>query len=143
MMAAAGSQRHLGRERAVQALFFLESVEGVEAREGLEQFWSSLDERTPRQAVRFAEELVVGVMQHLDRLDQAVQEQSESWRIERMAKVDRNVLRLAAYELLFTDTPARVIINEAIEIARTFGAEGSPAFVNGILDKLARAQGKL
>lgn len=143
MMASAGSQRHLGRERAVQALFFLENVEALAVQQGLADFWSSLDEPTPKQAARFAEELVVGVMEHLAELDGAVQEQSESWRIERMAKVDRNVLRLAAYELLFTDTPARVIINEAIEIARTFGAEGSPAFVNGILDKLAKARGKL
>lgn len=142
-MASAGSQRHLGRQRAVQALFFLESVEALALQQGLADFWASLDEPTSKQAARFADELVVGVMHRLAELDGAVQEQSESWRIERMAKVDRNVLRLAAYELLFTDTPARVIINEAIEIARTFGAEGSPAFVNGILDKLARARGKL
>lgn len=137
-MTAAPSQRHLGRARAVQALFFLEGSGFEQLDAGLDDFWQSLDEKTPRSAARFAEELVRGVAQHIERLDVAIQAQSETWRLERMARVDRNVLRLGAFEILFTDTPAKVIINEAIEIARTFGAEGSPAFVNGILDKLAR-----
>lgn len=137
-MSAAPSQRHLGRMRAVQALFFLEGADLGRLAPGLEDFWQSLDEPTPKAAVRFAEELIRGVAARIERLDEAIQEQSESWKVERMARVDRNVLRLGAYELLFTDTPAKVIINEAIEIARTYGAEGSPAFVNGILDRLAR-----
>lgn len=137
------SPRHLGRQRAVQALFVLESHDPGHLEAVLADFWQSLDEPTPRAAVRFAEELVRGVVAHLSRLDEAIQRESESWRIERMARVDRNVLRLGAYELLYTDTPAKVIINEAIEVARTFGAEGSAAFVNGILDRVARTARRL
>ncbi|HLV61353.1 MAG TPA: transcription antitermination factor NusB [Fredinandcohnia sp.] len=137
------SMRHVGRSRAVQALFSLESGGFEQIETALAHFWESLDEPTPRAARRFAEELVRGVVARRARIDEAIQAQSESWKLERMARVDRNVLRLGAYEILFTDTPAKVIINEAIEIARTFGAEGSPAFVNGILDKLAREAGRL
>ncbi len=142
-MSAAPSKRTLGRMRAVQALFFLESADFERIEACLADFWQSLDEPTPKAAVRFSEELVRGVAANLQKLDEALQEQSESWKVERMARVDRNVLRLGAYELLFTDTPAKVIINEAIEIARTYGAEGSPAFVNGILDRLAREHQRL
>lgn len=135
--------RSLGRQRAVQALFSLEAVSEEGADEGLAQFWASLEESTPGPARRFAEQLVRGVISCRDELDRNIQEQSPAWRIERMAKVDRNVLRIGAWELLYSDTPARVVINEAIENARTFGAEGSPAFVNGVLDKLAREAGRL
>lgn len=135
--------RHVGRQRAVQALFSLENAAPSELDQGLEHFWASVEEETPKPAVDFAEKLVRGVVENRDDLDTAVQEQSENWRMERMARVDRNVLRVGAWELLHTDTPARVVINEAVEVARTFGGENSPSFVNGILDKLARAHGKL
>jgi len=136
-------QRHVGRERAVQALFSLEQTRPADVAQGLEHFWASIEDETGRFAKEFAEELVRGVSEHRDELDAAIQAQSENWRVERMARIDRNVLRVGAFELLHSDTPARVVINEAVEVARTFGGETSPAFVNGILDKLARAQGKL
>ncbi|WP_050727480.1 transcription antitermination factor NusB [Vulgatibacter incomptus] len=136
-------QRHVGRERAVQALFSLENATPAELPQGLAHFWATVDEPTSAAASSFAEELIRGVIENRASLDAAIQAQSESWRVERMAKVDRNVLRLGAFELLHTDTPGRVVINEAVEIARTFGAEGSPAFVNGILDKVARVAGRL
>jgi len=135
--------RHVGRQRAVQALFSLENATPVDLEQGLPHFWASVEEETSTHAREFAEMLVRGVVGSREELDEAVQAQSENWRLERMARVDRNVLRLAAYELLYTETPARVVINEAVEVARTFGSESSPAFVNGILDKLARANGKL
>lgn len=135
--------RHLGRERALQALFSLEMTAPADLDGALEHFWKTLDEETPRPARTFAAELVRGVITHRDGLDEAIQEHSENWKVERMARVDRNILRLGAWELTHTDTPARVVINEAVEIARTFGAESSSAFVNGILDKMARAAGKL
>jgi N utilization substance protein B len=140
---AAVQMRHLGRQRAVQALFSLEIEAPSDLGPALEHFWGSLDEPTPAPARSFAADLVGGVFDCRDELDEVIQRHSENWRVERMARVDRNVLRLAAYELLYTETPARVVINEAVEVARTFGAESSPAFVNGILDKLARAAGKL
>ncbi len=136
-------QRHIGRQRAVQALFSLEQSRPTDVGPALEHFWASIEEDTAPPAKTFAEQLVRGVSQHRDALDDAIQAQSENWRVERMARIDRNVLRMGAYELLHTDTPARVVINEAVEVARTFGGENSPAFVNGILDKLARANGKL
>jgi N utilization substance protein B len=80
-----------------------------------------------------------GVLTHLAEIDQRLTEAAENWRLPRMAAVDRNVLRLGSFEILFTaDTPAEVAINEAIELARRYGSGESPAFVNGVLDRLRR-----
>jgi len=136
-------QRHLGRQRAIQALFSLENAAPADLDQGLLRFWGSVEDPTSEVATSFAEELVRGVIGKRSEIDEAIQAQSENWKVERMARVDRNVLRLGTFELLFTETPGRVVINEAIEVARTFGAEGSPAFVNGILDKVARVAGRL
>ena len=139
----APQQRHVSRQRAIQALFSLETVAPDDLAQGLAHFWASMDEKTSDGAKAFAEELVRGVVERRDELDDAIQAQSENWKVERMARVDRNVLRLGALELLHSDTPGRVVIHEAVELAKTFGAEGSPAFVNGILDKLAKAAGRV
>jgi N utilization substance protein B len=81
-----------------------------------------------------------GVLAHLAEIDHRLADAAENWRPPRMAAVDRNVLRLGAYEILFTpDTPAEVVINEAIELARRFGSSDSSAFVNGVLDRLRRS----
>ena len=85
----------------------------------------------------FAWELVAGVEARRDALDRCIAEHARNWRVDRMAAVDRNVLRLAAYELLHTETPRSVVLNEAVELARDFGADRSPAFVNGVLDAIA------
>jgi N utilization substance protein B len=87
----------------------------------------------------FAKELALGVEAHRDEVDAHIASCARNWRLERMAAVDRNVLRLAAYELLHTDTPHSIVIDEAVELAREFGSEPSPAFVNGVLDAVARA----
>jgi N utilization substance protein B len=82
---------------------------------------------------------VLGVHQKRADLDQRIETNSTNWRVDRMARVDRNVLRLAVFELLHRDdVPKRVVLNEAIELAKTFGSEDSSAFVNGILDKIAQ-----
>lgn len=85
-----------------------------------------------------AEKLVRGVFAHLDEIDAAIQRVSSHWRIDRMARVDRNLLRLGAFEILHLseEVPRKVAINEAVEIAKRFGAAESSAFVNGILDRL-------
>jgi N utilization substance protein B len=88
----------------------------------------------------FAEELALGVHAHRKQLDECIAAHARNWRVERMAAVDRNILRLAAFELLYTETPTQVVLDEAIELAREFGGERSPAFVNGVLDALARAR---
>lgn len=84
----------------------------------------------------FAFDLFVNVLEYRGELDEKISAVAENWTLSRMAPTDRNALRLGAYELLFTETPARVVIDEAIEIARLFGSKQSPQFVNGILDKL-------
>jgi N utilization substance protein B len=89
-------------------------------------------------ALAFAKELVCGAIAAREAIDGQIAAHARNWRIDRMAAVDRNLLRLAVYELLHTDTPPQVVINEAIELAHDFGAERSPAFVNGVLDAVAR-----
>jgi len=91
----------------------------------------------PEGARAFAKELVFGVASHRRELDSWIAEQARNWRLDRMASVDRNVLRLGSYELLHTDAPVAVVIDEAVELARRFGGDRSPAFVNGVLDALA------
>jgi N utilization substance protein B len=93
----------------------------------------------PEAARAFAKQLVCGVMRRRDDLDELLARHARNWRIPRMAAVDRNVLRIAVYELLRTDTPTSVILDQAIELARRFGDEPSPAFVNGVLDAVAHA----
>lgn len=89
-------------------------------------------------AREFAEQIVRGVDQSRETLDRRIASHARNWRVERMAAVDRNVLRIATWELAYTETPDSVVIDEAIELARDFGSERSPAFVNGVLDAIAR-----
>jgi N utilization substance protein B len=87
------------------------------------------------ELVDFARGLLAGVRRNRSELDRMLTERADNWSLERMAVTDRNVLRLGAYEIMHTDTPQRVAINEAVELAKRFGARQSPQFVNGILDR--------
>lgn len=91
----------------------------------------------PEGARAFAKELVFGVMGRRAELDGLLGEHARNWRVDRMAAVDRNVLRIAVYELLATPTATSVVIDQAIELARRFGDDPSPAFVNGVIDAVA------
>jgi N utilization substance protein B len=91
----------------------------------------------PEGARAFAKELVTGVAARGPALDAEIARHAQRWRISRMAAVDRNILRLGAFELLHSDAPAAVVIDEAVELARRFGGDRSPGFVNGILDAIA------
>jgi len=91
-----------------------------------------------RQLVRFAETLLAGIAQHKTEIDQRLEETAQNWKLSRMPVTDRNVLRLGTYEILFTDTPDRVAINEAIELAKRYGTKNSAQFVNGMLDRLMK-----
>jgi transcription antitermination protein NusB len=92
-----------------------------------------------REVPDFARELVLGVTEHREDLDKLIGDYAEEWTVERMAVVDRNILRLAVYELAWrNDTPPKVVINEAIEIAKKFGTRESSRFINGILDRVHR-----
>ena len=93
--------------------------------------------RGPKQ-VEMAMNLIEGVRAHKAEIDEKIVSHAENWTLARMALTDRNALRVGAYELPFTDTPAAIVINEVVEIAKMFGSENSAAFVNGILDKIAR-----
>jgi transcription antitermination protein NusB len=91
--------------------------------------------------IGFARELVAGVRRNRKELDELIEQAAENWSLKRMAATDRNVLRLGAFEVLHTDTPVKVSIDEAVELAKRFGSEQSAQFVNGILDKLMRSKG--
>jgi N utilization substance protein B len=130
--------RHRGRELAVQWLYQWElsglDVEDVLSRERQVELHPPDDERDA-----WAASLVRGTAQAVDRLDPLIAGHAINWRLERMAIVDRVILRLGAYELLCTpETPPAVVIDEAVELARTFSADQAVAFVNGVLDAIHR-----
>jgi N utilization substance protein B len=128
------SRRSRAREVALQLLFQYDHNPHV-GRPAIEAFVT--DRLRDPDLVVFCLELYDGVRAHLADIDQRLAAAAENWRVARMAAVDRNVLRLGAHELLYTPaTPAGVAINEAIELARRYGSAESPAFVNGVLDKL-------
>ena len=130
--------RRQARELALQALYQLD-VAG-EGDPGMALFWSYFD--AEREVQAFARELVDGVAAHRERIDALIAASAEHWRLPRLSRVDLSLLRLATFELLGRpDIPASVTIDEAIEIARRFGSEDSPAFVNGVLDHIAQVLG--
>jgi N utilization substance protein B len=94
--------------------------------------------KPPARLMVYASQLVQGVVHYQEQLDQDLQQASPHWKMERMSRIDRNILRLAAYEMIYGQVPAKVAINEAVELAKDFGAAESPGFVNGVLDALAR-----
>jgi transcription antitermination protein NusB len=127
--------RREGRELALQALYAVD-INPLEPAAALRLFWENTKAGATVRA--FAEELIAGVLANRKAIDAKIGEKSKNWALQRMAKVDVNILRLAAYELLFReDIPKNVTINEAIEVAKKFGNEESPAFVNGILDEIS------
>ena len=134
-----GSRRK-SRECALQMLFQWDITHDL-----IEQiastFWDGQDgeEEEAQETRTFAEALASGTVGHVERIDALIARHAENWRLDRMAVVDRNLLRLATYEFLFdAETPKTVVINEAIEIARRFSAQESPQFINGILDSIRK-----
>ncbi|HKP37840.1 MAG TPA: transcription antitermination factor NusB [Pyrinomonadaceae bacterium] len=132
-----GSRRK-ARECALQMLFAADVAE-TRADELARTFWSELaDGELETQSQEFATRLAVGTLAHLEEVDERIRSRAEHWRINRMALVDRNVLRLAVYEFLHEPTPRTVAINEALEIARRFSTYEATQFINGILDAIKR-----
>jgi N utilization substance protein B len=124
--------RRRGRELALQILYQHE-LTGTD----IDQIVAAFEDlqKAPPVARRFAEELARGVLSRREEIDERLESQADNWRLVRMAIVDRNVLRLAMYELMFEDeTPPAVVIDEAVEIAKRFGSERSSQFINGVLD---------
>ena len=128
--------RREARELALQMLYALDTNPTASLRETLQTFREEQTETLSRVR-EFAEGLVQGVQEKRGIIDAAIKARSKNWALARMPLVDLNVMRLATFELMFRgDIPKKVSINEAIEIARTFGDKESPAFVNGILDEI-------
>jgi len=128
--------RRKAREFALQMLFqwdiTRDQIESIAA-----SFWINHDE--PESVVEFARQLVTRTIEHVEQIDRLIQKHAEHWRLDRMAVVDRNLLRMATQEFLFdAETPKSVVINEAIEIARRYSAQESPQFINGILDSIRK-----
>ena len=127
-------KRRRSRELAIKVLFHLEFSSDDPAT-GFDLICNNFG--TPEDVKPFSEELVLGVCGHLKELDSLIVKASKNWRLERIAKVDRSILRLAVYELLYRDDiPPKVSINEAVDLGKKFGAEESSAFINGILDEI-------
>ncbi|HZU85238.1 MAG TPA: transcription antitermination factor NusB [Polyangiaceae bacterium] len=134
--------RHSGREAALQMLFQLESS-GAGVDQAIELFWRSFGEDADPEGRAYAEQAVRGVWGDLDELDRAIAAASTHWRVERMTRVDRNVLRLGAWELAKRkDVPRAVVLDEAVELAKAFGSDESSAFVNGVLNRIAEGLGR-
>jgi transcription antitermination protein NusB len=129
-------RRREGREAAVQFLF-AHDLHAEHSAEEQEQFWTI---HSAKASVRkYAEGLVRGVLANLTQIDELMAPVLKNFRIDRLSNVDRNILRVAIYELIYQpEVPAPVIINEAIEIAKSLGAGGSGGFVNGILHKISQ-----
>jgi len=129
--------RRKAREFALQMLFQWDIT-----RDTIDQvattFFQNQDQESPA-VVDFARQLVKRTVEHVEEIDRLIQRHAEHWRLDRMATVDRNLLRLATQEFLYDrETPKTVVINEAIEIARRFSAQESPQFINGILDSIKK-----
>jgi N utilization substance protein B len=129
------TRRSRGREVALQVLYQIEQNQGMPATE-VRQF---INRRLlgDRKLVEFTEGLIAGVREHQGRIDDMIKEVAENWRLDRMAAIDRNILRLGVFEvLLCPEIPAKVAINEALELAKRYSTAQSSRFVNGILDRV-------
>jgi len=132
-----GSRRK-ARECALQMLFAAD-VASTRPDELARNFWSELaDGELDEDGREFATRLALGTLAHLEEVDVRIKSRAEHWRIDRMATVDRNVLRLAVYEFIHEPTPRTVAINEALEVARRFSTYEATQFINGILDAIKR-----
>ena len=139
MSRARRAPRFASRQVALQVLYALDA--GAGARALSDEVFEGIADNfgLPEAARAFAKQLVCGVTEHRDELDELLARHASHWRVARMAAVDRNVLRLGAYELVYTATPVPVVLDQAVELAHRFGGERSPAFVNGVLDALAQS----
>lgn len=138
--------RHRSRQRALQILFQAD-IRQQAAEAAIDDFYSTLhsddvDEPPPPISDEFMEILVKGTEQNRGKLDALITSKSEHWRVERMPVVDRNILRMAIYEMQELKTPAAVAIDEAVELARQFSSDESVGFVNGVLDAIRKSTPK-
>ena len=134
------ASRRRARQRALQILFSWDARRRP-VEEAVNEYYDSLcAEETPARDP-FVSQLVAGTVEHVAEIDERIARHAEHWRIERMPGVDRNILRLAVFEMTHGGTPAAVTIDEALELARKFSGEESVQFVNGVLDAVRRELG--
>jgi transcription antitermination protein NusB len=135
--------RRKAREYALQKLFQREFAGTAYDVLPPDDFWSDKDQKERDDLKGFAEELFKGTIENIGEIDRVIQEAAEHWDVQRMAAVDRNILRFAVYEILYRkDIPSAVTMNEALEIAKKYSSLESAPFINGLLDKIARDAGK-
>ena len=143
--------RRRARELALQFLYQYDALtessgESPSAEEQLSLFWERNDVRVQDEMKEFSSVLILGTCKNIPHIDEILSRFSEHWRLSRMSKIDRNILRLSVYELIYlSGIPPAVTINEAVELGKRFGTEESGSFINGILDKIriAREKGEL
>ena len=131
-------KRTRAREFALQVLYQID-ITRQNCAAATANFWESsvAQEKIEEEVKRFTEELVQGVARNLSQIDAAISKYATNWQLSRMAYVDRNILRLSSYELLFrSDVPPKVSINEAVELAKKYSTQEAAKFVNGVLDKV-------
>lgn len=127
-------RRRKAREIALQVLYQIDVLK-VDAKEAIQLFWNNFE--VSEEASEFSVRLIEGTWNHREGIDKLIDSCSENWSLGRMARVDRNILRMATYELLYClDIPYKVTLNEAIDLGKNYGSENSGSFINGILDAL-------
>jgi N utilization substance protein B len=133
-------KRTKAREYALQMLYQVDLTHTT-AESSIQDFWAY--RHAPQEIQTFATHLVQGTLSRLEELDRVIASHANNWEIARMAVVDRNILRMGAYELLYVDeVPPKVCLNEAVELAKRLGAEESSKFVNGILDTIHKTHAR-
>lgn len=137
-------KRRLARELTLQFLYQTDALRGFDHEntidESLKSFWTVKSEIEDNDIREFMEKLSRGVVENIHGVDDIITRYSTHWRITRMPNIDRNILRMAIYELVYLgDIPPAVTINEAIEIAKRYGADESGGFINGVLDRVRNA----
>jgi transcription antitermination protein NusB len=134
-------KRRKAREYALQLLFQTDFTQGKLNSKDIKEFWS--EKKEAKDVKDFTEDLVRGTLGRLNEIDTIIETVTENWLLKRMSAVDRNILRFAAYEILYRkDIPSAVTINEAIEIAKKYSSTEAAPFLNGVLDRLAKEAGK-
>lgn len=128
--------RRKSRELALQFLFQSEFAPQISMYDFMALFGTSVDQKT----IEYAQEIYTGVQSNKEKIDQKIQDVSRHWKIERMASVDRNILRSAVFEIFHAKEmiEPKIVINESIEIAKLFGTQDSGAFINGLLDQIVK-----
>jgi N utilization substance protein B len=133
--------RRKAREIALQMLYQMEVNPG-ELEAALELFWKGLS--ASQQVKEFVNRIVEGVHVRQEEIDQLLAKHSEHWRLDRMDRVDKSILRMGVFEIMFCeDIPVKVAMNEAVDLGKKFGAAESGAFINGILDKISKVEGRI